>query len=153
MASDRPDKPRWFDNQVTVVVLLIFFFPLGLYALWKNSTFESSTKWIVTGMIVMLVLVAGTRREPREQWASADLPVSTGAEVAAPKSAEQKRRKSESNQARASLADAESAIEGALSARWALKGIDTQDGVMSIMTDLRRVESHHYYAMVRALLC
>ena len=101
MASDTPDSSRWFDNEMTVVVLLIFFCPVGLYALWRNSTFESSTKWIVTGIIAMLVLVAGTRREPRPQWASADLPVSTGAEVAAPKSAEQERRKSESKQTQA----------------------------------------------------
>lgn len=85
MASDTPDGSRWFDNEVTVVVLLIFFFPLGLYALWKNSTFTPKTKWIVTGIIVVLALVLGTRREPRAQWASADLPVSTEAEVAAPK--------------------------------------------------------------------
>ena len=49
--------PRWFDNQVTVVVLLIFFPPLGLYALWENSTFTPNAKLIVTGIVVVLGLV------------------------------------------------------------------------------------------------
>ena len=57
MASDKPDGSRWFDNEVTVVVLLIVLFPLGLYALRKNSTFTPKTKWILTGIVVVLGLV------------------------------------------------------------------------------------------------
>lgn len=61
-------KSEWYENKALVVVLLVVFFPVGLYAIWKNTEFSDKTKWIVTGIIAFLVLVIGVsdkKPEPR----------------------------------------------------------------------------------------
>lgn len=50
---------RWFDSKPLVVLLLVFFFPAGLYALWKNREFSVRTKWAVSGVFVALLLARG----------------------------------------------------------------------------------------------
>lgn len=50
-ARERPKslKIRWFDKPLIVALLLIVLFPLGFYALYRNSTFS------ITGKVVMTV--------------------------------------------------------------------------------------------------
>jgi hypothetical protein len=50
----------WYDNNLTVLVLLIFFFPVGLYALWKNKNISKILKIIVTGFFVFLMIGVST---------------------------------------------------------------------------------------------
>ncbi|VFQ47122.1 hypothetical protein [Desulfoluna butyratoxydans] len=38
---------NWYDHDWKVVLLLIFFFPLGLYGLWKSPHFKKPTKIII----------------------------------------------------------------------------------------------------------
>ena len=59
-------KPRWYDNKTVVVVWLILFCPVGLYALWKNRSFTVKTKWILTGVVVLVCLAVGVQ-EPADQ--------------------------------------------------------------------------------------
>lgn len=40
-----------------VVVLMIVFFPVGLYVLWKNSRYTTKTKGIVTVVVALLVVI------------------------------------------------------------------------------------------------
>ena len=51
-------KP-WYDNRFVVIALCIFFFPIGLYALWKNN--EISKQWKIggTAIIAILFIAAG----------------------------------------------------------------------------------------------
>jgi len=46
----------WYDNKRFVSALLIAFFPVGLYGLWKSSRFSYQTKGIITGLFVLPVL-------------------------------------------------------------------------------------------------
>ncbi|MFH1886983.1 MAG: hypothetical protein ABIM40_09820 [Pseudomonadota bacterium] len=48
----------WYEKTWLVVVLLVVFFPAGLYALWKNTGFSKRTKWIVTGVVVVVFIAA-----------------------------------------------------------------------------------------------
>lgn len=48
----------WYENKSAVILWLIFFFPVGLYGIWKSSQFSDKTKWIVTGCVVVLSIIA-----------------------------------------------------------------------------------------------
>ena len=50
---------KWNENPKIIFVLLIVFFPLGLYFMWKNSIWSKKTRWIVTGIISIMVIGNG----------------------------------------------------------------------------------------------
>ena len=60
----KPYETAWYDRAVTVVLLLVGFFPMGIYALYRNSTFSAGIKIsLVVGwallVIIYLMLVFG----------------------------------------------------------------------------------------------
>lgn len=60
MTTSAPEN--WMQNRTLVIVWLLIFFPVGLYAVWMGKTFEKQMKWAITGgIIVLLVLVGGSR--------------------------------------------------------------------------------------------
>lgn len=54
MEQEQPKK--WYDNKITVTVLCIVFFPVGLYALWKNQRIGKGWKYGVTAFFVLLLI-------------------------------------------------------------------------------------------------
>jgi len=56
------DSLKWNENPKIIIVLLIVFFPLGLYFMWKNSIWSKKTRWIVTGIISVMVIGNGLNR-------------------------------------------------------------------------------------------
>ena len=46
---------KWYDNTWLVIVLCIVFFPVGLYALWKNQYLQKGRKFI--SIIFVLIFV------------------------------------------------------------------------------------------------
>lgn len=51
-------KRHWYDRKITVIVLAVVFFPVGLYGLWKGNTF--SQKWKIGLTISVLILALST---------------------------------------------------------------------------------------------
>lgn len=51
-----PQEQKWYDKTWLVVVLCIIFFPVGLYALWKNSSIAKGWKIGVTIFFAIVVL-------------------------------------------------------------------------------------------------
>ncbi len=49
----------WFDRELVVIILLIVFFPVGLYALCKSAKFQMKTKLILTVIILIVVFSFG----------------------------------------------------------------------------------------------
>lgn len=49
-------QSKWYDKTWLVIVLCIFFFPVGLYALWKNASISKGWKIGVTVLIALLVI-------------------------------------------------------------------------------------------------
>jgi hypothetical protein len=47
---------KWYQKPVGVIILLIFFFPVGLYLMWKNELWTKQTRWIVTGVLALGVI-------------------------------------------------------------------------------------------------
>lgn len=44
-------KRNWF-----IILLLIIFFPVGLYLMWRHANWSNIAKWVVTGVIALLVV-------------------------------------------------------------------------------------------------
>jgi len=49
-------QPQWYDKTWLVIVLCIFFFPVGLYALWKNSSIAKGWKIGVTAFFALVII-------------------------------------------------------------------------------------------------
>jgi len=47
---------KWYDNTWLVILLCIVFFPVGLYALWKNQSISKGWKIGITIVIALIVL-------------------------------------------------------------------------------------------------
>lgn len=56
MDNSTTTQTKWYDKTWHVIVLCIFFFPVGLYALWKNATISKGWKIGVTVVIALIVL-------------------------------------------------------------------------------------------------
>jgi hypothetical protein len=49
-------KLKWHQNPNIVIVLLVLFFPLGLFFMWKNGLWSSKVRWIVSGLFLLIVV-------------------------------------------------------------------------------------------------
>ena len=47
----------WYEKTWLVVILCIIFFPVGLYALWKNSSISKGWKIGVTAIIALIFIL------------------------------------------------------------------------------------------------
>lgn len=52
----------WYEKNWLVIILCIIFFPIGLYALWKNSTISKGWKIAIT-IIITLILFSNFNSE------------------------------------------------------------------------------------------
>lgn len=46
----------WYEKTWLVVILCLIFFPIGLYALWKNSSISKGWKITITGIIALIII-------------------------------------------------------------------------------------------------
>lgn len=53
-------KMEWYERKGLVFILLVLFFPVGLFALWKNSAFTTKAKGIITGVVAVVFIVVMT---------------------------------------------------------------------------------------------
>lgn len=56
------EKKNWLNNRTLVIAWLIFFFPVGLYAVWQGDVFELKTKQKITLGIVAILLAFGVNQ-------------------------------------------------------------------------------------------
>jgi hypothetical protein len=47
---------KWHQKPKLIIILLIFFFPVGLYFMWKNNLWTKKTRWIVTGICSLFLI-------------------------------------------------------------------------------------------------
>lgn len=50
------NQQKWHQKPVTAVLFLIFFFPVGLYLMWKNNLWSKTTRVIVSVFFGLLVV-------------------------------------------------------------------------------------------------
>lgn len=50
-------KREWFESRKAVYFMLLIFFPVGLYGLWKNESFQHPSKILITAIIGLIVII------------------------------------------------------------------------------------------------
>ncbi len=48
---------RWYTRKPVIITLLIFLFPVGLALMWKFAVWTKKTRWVVTGVTALLVIL------------------------------------------------------------------------------------------------
>lgn len=51
---------KWYKNPIAIIALLILFFPIGLFLMWKYANWNKAVKWVVTGVFALLVVSSAT---------------------------------------------------------------------------------------------
>lgn len=54
---DNQTEKKWYQKPTAVVILLIFFFPVGLYLMWKHEVWSKTARWVITGLIVVGIVL------------------------------------------------------------------------------------------------
>ncbi len=54
-----PQQKAWYKRPLGIVLLLFFFFPVGLYLMWRYTAWPKNVKWIVTGVLLFIGIVGG----------------------------------------------------------------------------------------------
>jgi len=65
-------KKKWYQKTGGIIALLVLFFPVGLYLMWKHASWNKTVKWGVTGVFAFLVLVNAFGGEPTSTTNSQD---------------------------------------------------------------------------------
>lgn len=52
-------KEKWYNKKMFTVLMLIIFFPLGLYLMWKNKHFKKSVRIIISSIFLFLIIASG----------------------------------------------------------------------------------------------
>ena len=58
MSQNKTESNNWYDKTWLVLVLCFIFFPLGLFALWKNSSIPKFWKILITSIIALILIAA-----------------------------------------------------------------------------------------------
>lgn len=73
----------WKQSPLAVGLLLLCFFPLGMYLVWTHPMWQQRTKWIITGCYIAFVLLGSLGSQDDDQGrtsaSSQSTPQSTGA--------------------------------------------------------------------------
>lgn len=82
-SSLKHQKPelKWYEtaNSSLIIALLVLFFPLGLWSMWKHGQWSFKTKGMITGAIVLLLLVSGRSEHAPSAVSSSTPPVAASA--------------------------------------------------------------------------
>ena len=57
---------RWYEKPWVIVIALILFFPLGPFLMWRWAPWSSRAKWVVSGVVGVLVLTSAAS-QPQEE--------------------------------------------------------------------------------------
>lgn len=50
-------KNKWYQSTGGIIALLILFFPVGLYLMWRHTNWNKAVKWVVTAVFALFVLM------------------------------------------------------------------------------------------------
>lgn len=60
------DNSKWYQKDPFIILLLVVFFPVGLYLMWKYSDWNPKAKWVVTGVLLFFPSIIGVTDEGSE---------------------------------------------------------------------------------------
>lgn len=67
--KEKSSGSQWYKSSIVTILLLIFFFPAGLFTLWKFTKWKRGIKWIITGIgsFVYIIFIIGASSSPVQQ--------------------------------------------------------------------------------------
>lgn len=78
---EQQNRAAWYEKKWIVALLCIVFFPVGLYALWKNSEISKGWKIGVTVLIVLIVIAIIGEKDGKSSSVNSNTTVSSSAET------------------------------------------------------------------------
>jgi len=69
-------QSKWYDKTWLVIILCIIFFPVGIYALWKNSSISKGWKIGVT-IVIALIVISQIGKDKKTSSTTTDKSVTT----------------------------------------------------------------------------
>ena len=51
---------KWYQKKNGIIIVLILFFPVGLYLMWKHSDWNNKTKVIITSLFLIVGIFSKT---------------------------------------------------------------------------------------------
>ncbi|HQO90635.1 MAG TPA: hypothetical protein PKX72_12000, partial [Chitinophagales bacterium] len=78
---EQQNRAAWYEKKWIVALLCIVFFPVGLYALWKNSEISKGWKIGVTVLIVLIVIASIGEKDGKSSSVNSNTTVSSSAET------------------------------------------------------------------------
>lgn len=60
-------EKKWYQKNVSVTIILIIFFPIGLYLMWKHKTYSKTVRIIISGIFALLLIGNGDNNENTDQ--------------------------------------------------------------------------------------
>jgi len=74
---------KWYQKQSGIIILLIIFFPIGLYQMWKNKLWSKGIRWGVTVSFIILAIVANSgKNSSSSSSSSGEISLSEAVDIA-----------------------------------------------------------------------
>lgn len=78
---------KWYQNNFVIITLLILFFPVGLFLMWKYANWNKPVKWVVTGVFALFLIgsvASGNSTESNPSSSSTNSQVETQSPTESP---------------------------------------------------------------------
>ena len=72
MEQQNTTSNAWYEKTWLIIILIVIFFPVGLYALWKNSTISKGWKIGVTVVIALILITNIGGKNDKSQSATSN---------------------------------------------------------------------------------
>jgi len=60
---DNQTEKKWYQKPFAVVLFLIFFFPVGLFLMWKHEVWSKTTRWIISAVFALAIIANAGKNE------------------------------------------------------------------------------------------
>ena len=70
-------EKKWFQRNWVIALLLYFCFPVGVYLMWKYSSWPSIIKKVISGLAILVVCVIGIDLIGQDYSSKPNVPVLT----------------------------------------------------------------------------
>lgn len=52
---------KWYQRAIGIILLLVLFFPVGLFLMWKYANWSPRVKWVITGIFIFILFIGMIR--------------------------------------------------------------------------------------------
>lgn len=59
-------KHPWYTRNPVIILLLIIFFPAGLFLMWKYTKWNKKVKWAITGFFAFILFIGAITPDSKE---------------------------------------------------------------------------------------